>query len=147
MKKHDTAKNIEQLKLEIEEWKNKYLRVLADYQNLEKRTIETRENNLKFAARNLIMKLLPVLDVLTHAEKVLQDQGLKLAIKQFNEVLTGEKIEQINSLGKKYDPHTMECVEIVGDTKGDDVIEEVRTGYMMYGQVIRATQVKVGNKN
>lgn len=146
MKKQDTGKIIAQEKEEIEKWKNKYLRALADYQNLEKRVIETRNNDIKFAAKNLILKLLPVLDVLIHAAKMLQDQGLQLALKQFNDVLKSEQVEKIEVSGKKFDPQTMECIEIVENLKDDEVVEEIRGGYTMWGQVIRVAQVKVGKK-
>lgn len=131
---------------EISEWKNKYLRALADYQNLEKRIRSTREVEARFAAQNFILKLLPVLDTLKKAEKSIQDEGIQLAIKQFEDSLAAEQVKKIDVSGKKFDPQIMECVEAVESDKEGEVVEEIRTGYMMWDKVIRAAQVKVGKK-
>lgn len=141
-----TEDNTEKLKQEIEEWKGKYLRALADYQNLEKRVGEKRQEVTKYAARELIVKLLNVLDTLEKTEEHLKDQGLALSLKSFWDVLLAEGVEKIEVLGKKFDPMTMECIEIVGSEKGDDVVEELRKGYKMKDKIIRIAQVKVGKK-
>lgn len=139
-----TEENTEKLKQEIEEWKGKYLRALADYQNLEKRVGEKRQEVTRYAAQELIVKLLNVLDTLEKTEQHLKDQGLALALKSFMDVMSGEGVEKIEVLGKKFDPMTMECIEIVGSEKGDDVVEELRKGYKMKDKIIRIAQVKVG---
>ena len=143
------SKNLETLNKEIEEWKNKYLRALADYQNLEKRIQSERVNEIRFATKSLVVKLLPVIDVLEKAQEVLNDQGLTLALKQFSDVLRSEQVEKIEVLGKKFDPYLMECVEAVecDSQKENIVLEEITTGYLMHGKVIRIAQVKVGKKN
>lgn len=146
MAKKAQDSDIENLKKEVEEWKGKYLRALADYQNLEKRVSEQRQEWARNAAKNLIVQLLSVFDTLEKTEKHLKDQGLALAIKSFREVLTREGVEKIEVLGKKFDPMTMECIEVIGDVKGEDVIEELRTGYKLGDKIIRVAQVKVGKK-
>lgn len=136
--------NENDLKKEIETWKGKYLRALADYQNLEKRGIAIREEEAKFAARNIILKLLSILDILEKVDKNHDDQGIKLALKMFYKFLDEEKISKIEPIGKKFDPTVMECIEVMGSPKDDLVSEEVRTGYRMHDQVLRVAQVKVG---
>ncbi len=143
-KQQDTAKSIDDIKRDIDEWKNKYLRALADYQNLEKRVSEGRANDIKFAARSLIVKLLPAIDDIERAGDLIKNEGLNLAIKKLSDILKSEQVEKIEVLGKKYDPHTMECVEIEKGENCDDIIEELRPGYKMFNQIIRTTQVKVG---
>ena len=143
--KHDAVK-VNQTTQENVEWKDKYLRALADYQNLEKRISETRSHDVKFAARNLIVMLLPAIDDLEKAAILLKNEGLNLAVRKLEEVLKREQVEKIEVLGNKYDPHTMECVEVVEGQEDDKVTEEIRPGYKMFGKVIRATQVKVGRK-
>src|SRR3989338_5979240 len=143
-KQQDTAKSIDDIKRDIDEWKNKYLRALADYQNLEKRVSEGRANDIKFAARSLIVKLLPAIDDIERAGDLIKNEGLSLAIKKLSDILKSEQVEKIEVLGKKYDPHTMECVEIEKGENCDDIIEELRPGYKMFNQIIRTTQVKVG---
>jgi len=137
-------KKIEELESEVSKWKEKYLRALADYQNLEKRVVETRSEDVKYAAKNIVVKFLPVLDTFAKVQQHLKDQGLDLALKQLGDFLADEKIEKIEVIGKKFDPHTMECIEVIGD--GDEVIEELRPGYTMHDQVIRVAQVKVGKR-
>lgn len=146
MKKKDDSQKIEALKLELEEWKAKYLRALADYQNLERRIAKQRVDDARLAAKGVITKILQVLDVLEAAQKVLNDQGLELALKQFKDILASERVEKIEVVGKKFDPNTMECVEVVETDKEGEVIEEVRAGYTLVGEVIRVAKVKVGKK-
>lgn len=146
MKKAGKKNNVIQVKKEVEEWKGKYLRALADYQNLEKRVAEQRTEEAKFVAKGLILKILPIFDLLKRVEKELKDQGLQIAIKEFEVVLKEEKVEKIEAVGKKFDPNMMECVEVVNGKKDNEVIEEVVTGYMMYGKVIRVAKVKVGKE-
>lgn len=136
--------NETELKKEIETWKGKYLRALADYQNLEKRIKGLREEEAKFAAKNIILKLLSILDVLEKVDKIFTDQGIKLALKMFYRLLEEEKISKIEVIGKKFDPVAMECIEVMGSGKDDSVSDEVRTGYMMFDQILRVAQVKVG---
>jgi len=136
----------EQLKKEAEGWKAKYLRALADYQNLEKRVIQNREEQAKYAASKIIHELLTVLDTLEKAEKHLKDPGLTLGVKNFWAILAGHGIKRIETMGKKYDPHEMECLEVVEGEREDEVIEEIRPGYKLYDKIIRVAQVKVGKK-
>ena len=127
-----------------EEWKGKYLRALADYQNLEKRITAVRSEETKLAHKNIILKILPAIDALEKAERHLSDQGLSLAIKMLKDVLKGEQVEKIEVIGKKFDPYFMECVEIKGDGKDEIVSEEIRPGYKIFDQVLRVAKVKVG---
>lgn len=138
--------NIENLKQEIEEWKSKYLRALADYQNLEKRVGGERQEIVKYAAGRVIHDLLAILDTLEKAEIHLKDPGLSLGVKNFRSVLEANGLKKIDVLGKKFDPLEMECIEVVGESRGDDVIEELRAGYKLGDKVIRVAQVKVGKK-
>jgi len=144
-KKIDSQK-ADQLKKEAEEWKGKYLRALADYQNLEKRIALQKDEDTKLAARNLILKLLPVIDVLEKAEQVLNDQGLHLALKQLEGVLRSEQVEKMKVLGEKFDPTIMECIQVVESDCEDEVVAEERVGYTMWGKIIRTAQVKVGKR-
>ena len=146
MKKQVTTEQYEILQKQLEEYKGKYLRALADYQNLEKRAVADRTETIKFATKNCILNILPVLDTLEKVEKMLQDQGLQLALKQLEDALKTEQVEKIEVTGKKFDPITMECIEVVESDKEDEVVEEIRTGYTMSGKVLRVAQVKVGKK-
>lgn len=128
---------------EKEELKNQVKRAVADYQNLEKRVAEQRQEWARSASKDLIVRLLPVLDTLMLAQKHTEDQGIKLSVQQFLQTLKQEGVEQIKTVGEDFDPHTMEGV---GQAEGEEgkVVEEVRPGFVLYDKVIRPAQVLVG---
>lgn len=119
-------------------------RALADYQNLEKRHQADRLAFAKFAAADLIKNLLPVLDTLERAQAHLKDKGLQLAIDQFKSALKAAGVEEITVLGKAFDPHQAECIEMVSGVK-NQVIFVIIKGYTLNGRVLRPAKVKVGN--
>lgn len=123
----------------------KYLRAMADYQNLEKRVEREKDNFIKFANALIILKFLPVLDNLERAGAHLKDQGIDLVIKQFKEALSSEGVTEINSAGTSFDPELHEAIEKV-DGEEDKVISIVQSGYKMGDKVIRPAKVTVGGK-
>lgn len=123
---------------------NQLKRALADYQNLEKRIVEEKASWIRSANRDLILKLLPVLDNLFLAQKHISDEGLNLSIAKFLQVLAEDGIERIETTGRDFDPHLMECVSVVAGEEGK-VVEEVRSGYTLNDSVIRPAQVVVGS--
>jgi len=134
-------------KTEGDVWKEKYFRALADYQNLQKQTQEEHYQVRMFAGLVVIEKLLPVVDLLEKAQEHLNDQGLELALKELYSFFHSIGVEKIEVVGKLFDPHIMECSEVVEHIKDNEVIEEVRAGYTMHGKVIRVARVKVGKKS
>lgn len=136
----------EKLEKELEVWKGKYLRALADYQNLEKRSQERNLETRKYAESQLVVSLLPVVDMLEQAEIHIGDEGLKIALKELQNVLQKIGVEKIDVEGKKFDPSVMECVEVTSPGN-DEVIEVTRAGYCMQGRLLRPAQVKVGKKD
>ncbi len=130
---------------EAEEWKNKYLRALADYQNLEKRTQGEVQEARKFAAERILSRLLPVADTFRKVREHIHDAGLELAIKEYNAVLAEHGVEQIAVVGRPFDPHEMECIEVVVGPD-NEVVEEVLPGYRLHGKILRVAQVKVGKR-
>ncbi len=127
------------------DWKSKYLRALADYQNLEKRTQEEKQEIRKFAAETVTARLLPVMDTLAKASTHLKDAGLEMALNEFQAVLAELGVQKIEVVGKPFDPHQMECIEVVA---GEDnmVVEELLPGYRLHDKIVRVAQVKVGKK-
>lgn len=144
-KKEDTVIN-DNVTEESEKLRGKYLRALADYQNLEKRVITQRQQLFKYASERVIIKLLPVLDIIEKTAEHLKDQGLTLVVKNFLEVLESEGVVKIDVVNKIFNPVEMECVEVVESDKDNFVIEELRSGYRLEDKVIRVAQVKVGKK-
>lgn len=137
---------IQRLQNEKEEYKTKYLRALADYQNYEKRSTEARTVSEKNACKHLLLKLLPFLDHLEKAELFVKDEGLKLIKNQFDQTLRDTGLKEIEVIGKPYDPYTAEVVEVVQGNTDNVVTEVVRKGYMYGDEIIRVAQVKVSKK-
>jgi len=145
-KKDDVKIKIEELEKQKAEATEKYLRCLADYQNLEKRVKAEREDFVRFANKELILKLLDVLDTFEKVEAHLKDEGSSLAVKQFQDVLRTEGLEKIEIFGKQFNPEEAECVETVEGETGK-IIEEIKAGYRLKGKIIRTARVKVGAGN
>lgn len=148
MKKHDdqSKQRTEELQGQIEEWKSKYLRALADYQNLERRVSQERQEFKERITEEIIHKMLVILDDVQKAEKHVKDEGLTLAVKGFDAWLTGHNVRKIHVLHKEFNPHEMECVEVVEGDKDNEVIDEVRPGYMIGEKILRHALVKVSKK-
>ena len=140
----ENQEEIAHLKQKIEELENQVKRIFADYQNLEKRVASERREWLIKANKDLILRLLPALDFLLLSSKHVEDEGLKLSIQKFFDILSQEGVEKIETKGADFDPNSMEGIKIVA---GEDnkVIEELRPGFKMGDQVLRPAQVAVGS--
>jgi molecular chaperone GrpE len=127
-------------------WEEKYKRARADYINLERRVKNQQEEFLKFANSVLVLKLLPILDGLEKAVRINNDNGLKLVLKNFWDVLKSEGVEEIEvKVGGQFDPQIMECTVAEGGGDEVKVSEVLRKGYKMKGKVLRPVQVSVKN--
>ena len=148
-KKLETEKlqlEIVELKKQVDEFKNKYLRAIADYQNLEKRVGDERFELMKMANKNLLIKILPFLDNLEKAELFVNDEGLKISKDHFMQILKEAGLQEIEILNKDYDPVTAEAVELIPGKDENKVVEVLRKGYMFGENIIRVAQVKVSKK-
>jgi molecular chaperone GrpE len=134
------------LQKKVEELEDQLKRTLADFQNREKRIIEERQEWIKSASRDLIIRLLPVLDTLILANQHDKSEGLNISAQQFLDVLKTEGVEPIKTEGKDFDPILMECVQTEEGKEGK-VLEEIRSGYTLNEKVIRPALVKVGKEN
>ncbi|HUD44244.1 MAG TPA: nucleotide exchange factor GrpE [Patescibacteria group bacterium] len=138
---------------QTEEYKAKYARALADYQNLEKRVREERSEWIKNAGKIILLNLLPVFDTLSLASKHSkdlpagrQDENLLVSIAQFLDALKAEGVTRIETMGKKFDPAIMDCIQTVEGEEGK-VIDEIRAGFMLHDKLLRAAEVTVGKAN
>lgn len=131
----------EQRQEQAVDYKEKYLKALADYQNLIKRVEKEKEDFVKFANEHLILRLLAVFDSLEKAVDEFEDESIKLIAKELWYILEKEGVEQIEVReNDDFDPAIMECIEAEEDGKRLIV---TRKGYKMKGRVIRAAEVKV----
>jgi Molecular chaperone GrpE (heat shock protein) len=139
------AEELEQLKNKLAEAENNYKRALADYQNLQKRVSGERSELILSANRDLLLRILSVLDTLVIASKHEDSEGLQVTINHFLDVLKSEGVSKIETVDCEFDPHTMEAIT-TGDGEEGQVLEEVKAGYFLNDKLLRPAQVKVGKK-
>ncbi len=146
-----------QLKTELGEFKDKYLRLYSEFDNYRKRTAKEKADFLKSANKDLILELLPVLDDLQRADKAFDPEkanieqlkeGYDLVFQKFHKALQKNGLQVIAV--KKGDTFDVEQHEAVtqfpapsDDLKGK-VIDEVEKGYKLGDKVIRFSKVVVG---
>lgn len=152
--------NIEDLKKKLEECqkqKDEYLagwqRARADFLNYKKEEMERIEEILKYAGVGFILKILPILDNFDVAAKKLpedfkNDEKVKgiLQIKtQLQDFLKSQGVEEIKTIGEKFDPNFHEATEQVElkDKEPGIIIEEIQKGYKINGRLLRPAKVKV----
>jgi len=140
------CENCETLKKLGEEYKSKYLRAIADYQNYERRVQDQRVEWTKNANKNVILKLLTFLDNLERAELFVKDQNLAQIKESFMKMLQSEGLAEIAVINKPYDPHTAEVVDIKEGDADNIVVAVLRKGYIYNGQLLRVAQVTVSKK-
>jgi len=134
---------------------DQYLRALAEVENIKKRSIREREEYLKYANVSMIKKLLPIIDDLHRAIGVarisrdfeVMSKGVEMTARSLDELLKGEGVEAIESLGKPFDPqfHQALTVEASDQHPENTVIEQLQKGYIMHDRVIRPSLVKVSS--
>jgi len=142
---------------ECQKLKDEYLagwqRERAELLNYKKEEMERIGELIKYADVGLILKILPILDNFEIAEKkslenLKNDDNIKglLQIKtQLQDFLKNQGVEEIKSVGERFDPNFHEVVEEV-ETKEKEsgiIIEEVQKGYTINGKVLRPAKVKV----
>lgn len=139
-------------KSEYDELDDRYKRILAEFENFKKRSGKERENLYNSILSDVIEVMLPILDNLENAAKVeTKDEeykkGIELVLKQFQDTLKAKGVEEIEALGKTFDPSLHEAVSSVqDDTKGEkEIVQEYRKGYQIGGKVIRHSMVVVAN--
>lgn len=148
----ETSEEKEEVKEVEDDFKDKYLRVLAEFDNFKKRTQKEKGDLYDFTLCEVISKILPVYDTLklalTHET---QDEALKtgldLTLKQFEKVFSDMNVSEIEALGKTFDPNLHNAVMHIDDENyGEkEIVEVFQVGYKMNEKVIRYSMVKVAN--
>jgi molecular chaperone GrpE len=138
---------------ELEEAKDKYLRALADFDNYRKRVAREKEQYIKCANEELIKCLLEVVDNLERALETSNEnttyealmKGVELTLSRLKDILSGEGLCHIECVGRPFDPNYHEAVmQMEKDgAESETVIEETQRGYTLKGKVIRPSKVVV----
>lgn len=144
---------IELLKEQLDEEKDRYIRQLAEFDNFRKRTQKDREEFIKYANEQLILELVDVLENLERGLETAKEsngkdkliEGMELVYKQFKDVLESKGLASIKAVGEQFDPYKHEAMMITQtDECGEDtVLEEYTKGYMLNNNVIRCSKVRV----
>lgn len=131
---------------EKEELKSQYLRALADYQNLERRTQEEKAVFARYALKEFLEKLLVILDDLEKAADHLNDRGILLTLGKLKDLLADEGLKEINpEKGADFDSGLMEVIEVVEEPnlESGKVAEVLSKGYFLNGKMLRPARVVV----
>lgn len=142
MSKKAKTKNTQQ---EIEALREQLARVLADYDNLQKRISRQQEEALTRMKAQIITGFLPALDMLENVQTHLNDSGLAMALSELKIRLKEEGVEQIKpKSGDKFDENLHEAVEAVESKSKKGTVEKLNlTGYKINGYIIRPAKVIV----
>lgn len=134
-----------------EEINEKYMRMLAEYDNFRKRSAKERESIYGDAYTDALTSILPVLDNLERAEGCTDAEGLakglELTLKSFRETLEKMGVTEIEAIGKTFDPNLHNAVFHVDDESfgESEIVEVLMKGYTKGDKVIRYSMVKVAN--
>jgi molecular chaperone GrpE len=151
----ETISETEQLKLEVEEQKGKFIRLYAEFDNFKRRNAKERVELIQTAGRDVIQSMLEVMDDCDRAEKQLQTsedlqqikQGIQLVFTKLRNTLHAKGVKEMKSIGEEFNPDIHEAItEIpVNDPamKGK-VVDEVEKGYTLNEKIIRYSKVVVG---
>lgn len=138
---------------EAEEWKDKYIRLFAEFENYKKRTLKEKTELILNGGEKTITAILPILDdferaIADNTEDVAAiKEGFDLIFKKFLKTLEGIGVTKIDTDDKDFNVDFHEAIAMVpgmGDDKKGKIIDCVQTGYMLNDKVIRHAKVAVG---
>lgn len=146
----ETPSTDEGLRAENEQLRNRYLRTLADFENLRKRTEREKADFFRYAMGGVLKDLLPVLDnfdrALDHAEEGDEfHKGVLLIYKQLFDVLQKHGLKAIDESGVHFDPNIHEAVvrEEDASVPSHTVVAVLQKGYFLHDRLLRPALVKV----
>ena len=146
------ASEIKHLKEKNEKGKERYLRLMAEMENLRKRTDREKNEFYQYALNEIIRDFLIILD---NFERALESkdnidgkgfrEGIEMIYKQYKDMLMKQGVSRIEIKEKKFDPnfHQAVTIEESEEVEEPEVMEEVQRGYMLHNKLLRPVLVKV----
>ncbi len=147
----------QKLLADLAEYKDKYLRLYAEFDNARKRMERERLEFVKYANEGLLSEFLNILDDLErsmeaakarHEDYAAFLKGIEMVMAHIYEMLKLNRVKPLGSVGKKFDPHVHEVL-MLSESDGVEegtVLEEFQKGYLLEDRVIRTAKVKVAKK-
>ncbi len=145
---------LEKLRAELEEQKDKYIRLFAEFDNYKKRTAKERIELIRSASKDIVVNMLPVLDDFERAMKLAEEQkndaifpeGMRLVYHKMLGILQSQGLQAMESTGQDFNPEVHEAVSEIAapneELKGK-VIETIEKGYFLNEKIIRYAKVVV----
>jgi molecular chaperone GrpE len=144
----------EKIQLELEEQKDKYLRLFAEFDNFKRRTAKERMELFQTAGKDVIVSMLEVLDDCDRAEKQMQSsddvtlikEGISLVFNKLRNTLSAKGLKPMLSINTNFDVEKHEAITempAADDMKGK-VVDDVEKGYYLNDKIIRFAKVVVG---
>lgn len=151
----ETISEVDQLKLDVEEQKQKFIRLYAEFDNFKRRNAKERVELIQTAGRDVIQSMLEVMDDCDRAEKQLQTsedlqqikQGIQLVFTKFRNTLQAKGVKEMKSIGEEFNPDIHEAITEIPVTDPSmvgKVVDEVEKGYTLNEKIIRYSKVVVG---
>ncbi len=149
----NSEKELETVRKQLEQEKDRCLRLSAEFENQRKRVQKEKEEFVKYANEKLIIELIDIMESLerglenakgsSNKEKLIL--GMELIYKQFKNVLEKNGLVPIKALGEKFDPYMHEAMmqTLSDDNEEGTILEEFARGYMLNNKVIRYSKVRV----
>ena len=156
-KNNDTSEDLSKL-LELEKQKTlqfeeKLKHVLADFQNLSKKTQNDIETGVNSKINEFILDFLKIYDDFIRAKEVISESkinadGLNSILKNMESLMEKYNVKPIDALGEIFDPNFHEAISIISDPSLDDntITKEIRKGYISHEKILRPTLVEISKK-
>lgn len=154
-REEELTEEVEELRIQLAEQKDKFLRLFAEFDNYKKRTAKERLEMMKTAGQDIIEELLPVLDDFERASKAMAESedfkaaksGFDLIREKIFKKLEFKGLEPMDSQGKDFDPDYHEAITeipVTDDKLKGKVVDVIEKGYMLNQKIIRYAKVVVG---
>lgn len=139
----------------VQEMKDKYLRLMAEFENYKKRTFREKLETINTASREMVVALLPVLDDFDRAKQVAEDdstteqfsEGVELVYNKLKSVMQNKGLKPMETNGQPFDPEYHEAlteIPAAGDDQKGIIIDTIEKGYTLNDTIIRHAKVVVG---
>lgn len=151
----EAGNELETLKKELDEQKEKFIRLYADFDNFKRRNAKERVELIQTAGREVIQSMLEVLDDCERAEKQMQQsedlqqirEGIGLVFTKFRNALQSKGLKEMKSVGEEFNPDFHEAITeipVTDEKMKGRVVDEVEKGYTLNEKIIRFSKVVVG---